>query len=213
MQEAKLNQRKQFLINPSFQWKIAGTIAVGVFILSIIVSITLYGTLHQQARLRAADPGHYVAPVTSVMVCFALGFAALTAGGVGLWSVLMTHRICGPMFVMKRYLNEIAQGRIPSLRPLRKRDEFKDLYEAFDQAISVLRAGKQRELIQLSTALEAARECQNAEPGRAAEKLAAIVERIEALRAKAQESLTEYKASEVKAPVTNPIPSLVKHPA
>ena len=35
----------------------------------------------QQARLRASDPSHYVAPVTSVMVCFALGFAALTAGG------------------------------------------------------------------------------------------------------------------------------------
>lgn len=212
MESGKSYQRKQYLINPGFQWKVAGTIAVAVFALSILISITLYGTLHQQARLRAADPGHYVAPVTSVMVCFALGFAALTAGGVGIWSILMTHRICGPMFVMKRYLIEIAQGRIPSLRPLRKRDEFKDLYEAFDQAVSALRASRQRELLQLNTALETAREAQS-EPNRASEKLAAIVERIEALRVKAQESLTEYKAAESKVQVTKPVPNLAQHPA
>src|SRR5262245_38755540 len=126
MVEPKSYRRKQYLINPGFQWKVAGTIAVAVFLFSILISITLYGTLHQQARLRAANPVTYSADVTSVMICFGLGFAAITAGGVGLWSILMTHRVCGPMYVMKRYLLELAGGRLPSLRPLRKRDEFKD---------------------------------------------------------------------------------------
>jgi methyl-accepting chemotaxis protein len=207
------HQRKQYLINPGFQWKIAGTIAAGVFVLSIIIGITLYGTLHQQARLRAADPAGYVAPVTSVMVCFALGFAALSAGGVGLWSILMTHRICGPIFVMKRYLLELAQGRIPSLRPLRKRDEFKDLYEAFDQAISSLRTARQRELVQLGTALEAIREWQNAGPAHAADKVAPIIERIESLRVRAQESLSDCKPGNVAATTSSAVPQLARHPA
>lgn len=213
MSTGKIHQRKQYLINPGFQWKIAGTIAVGVFVLSIIIGIVQYGTLHQQARLRAANPGTYVAPVTSVMVCFALGFAALSAGGVGLWSILMTHRICGPMFVMKRYLNDLAQGRIPSLRPLRKRDEFKDLYEAFDQAVTALRTAKQRELVQLRTALETARECQSKESGRAADQLAAVVERIEALRVNVEDSLSDYKSPAATTNASIALPNLAGHPA
>lgn len=212
MAEAKSYQRKQYLINPGFQWKVAGTIAVAVFLFSILISITLYGTLHQQARLRAADPVGYTASVTSVMVCFALGFAALTAGGVGLWSILMTHRVCGPMFVMKRYLLEVAQGRLPSLRPLRKRDEFKDLYEAFDQAISALRANKQRELLQLNTALEAARQAQTGDADAVQQKIETVMERIEWLRTKAQESLSECKPQNADKGATNPAAVLAKQP-
>lgn len=212
MADAKPYQRKQYLINPGFQWKVAGTIAVAVFLFSILISITLYGTLHQQARLRAADPVGYTASVTSVMVCFALGFAALTAGGVGLWSILMTHRVCGPMFVMKRYLLEVAQGRLPSLRPLRKRDEFKDLYEAFDQAISALRANKQRELLQLNTALEAARQAQSGDADSVQQKIETVMERIEWLRTKAQESLSECKPQSAENGATKATAALAQQP-
>jgi methyl-accepting chemotaxis protein len=212
MAEAGSYQRKQYLINPGFQWKVAGTIALAVFLFSILISVTLYGTLHQQARMRAADPMDYVAPVTSVMVCFALGFAALTAGGVGLWSILMTHRICGPMFVIKRYLLEVAQGRLPSLRPLRKRDEFKELYDAFDQAITALRANKQRELLQLNTALDAVRQIQASGPATMSNEVATIVDRIEWLRTKAQEALSECKP-QANCSAANTGAILVKQPA
>lgn len=200
MNDAKTYRRKQYLINPSFQWKVAGTIAVAVFLFSVLISITLYGTLHQQARLRASDPMGYTAEVTSVMICFGLGFAAITAGGVGLWSILMTHRICGPMFVMKRYMLELADGRLPSLRPLRKRDEFKDLYDAFDLAIAGLRTAKQKELMQLNTALEAAKQAQTGDSAASRQAIASLLERIEGLRAKAQEALAESKPQSNAAP-------------
>lgn len=212
MNDAKTYFRKQYLINPSFQWKVAGTIAITVFLFSILISITLYGTLHQQARLRAADPMGYTAEVTSVMVCFGLGFAAITAGGVGLWSILMTHRICGPMFVMKRYMLELAEGKLPALRPLRKRDEFKDLYDAFDLAISALRSAKQRELMQLNTALEAIRQAQSGESTASRQAIQSVMDRIEGLRVKAQEALAECKPqsdgkkpSSALAPATQPV--------
>ncbi len=212
MAEAKLHSRKQYLINPGFQWKVAGAIAVAVFLFSILISITLYSTLHQQARMRAADPVGYTAEVTSVIISFGLGFAAITAGGVGLWSILMTHRVCGPMFVMKRYLLEVAQGRLPSLRPLRKRDEFKDLYDAFDQAISTLRSSKQRELMQLNTALEAARQAQTGDADTVQQKVETVMERIEWLRAKAQESLADCQPQGNKN-TTSPAPAVAQQPA
>jgi methyl-accepting chemotaxis protein len=212
MGEVKSHQRKQYLINPGFQWKVAGAIAVAVFMFSLLISMTLYGALHQQARMRSADPTGYIAPVTSVMISFAVGFAAITAGGVGLWSILMTHRICGPMFVMKRHLLDVAQGRLPSLRPLRKRDEFKELYDAFDQAISALRSNKQRELMQLNAALEAARQAQNADVNTMHAKVEAVLERIEWLRGKAQESLAECKSQGDKT-AASPAPAVAHMPA
>ncbi len=49
-----------------------------------------------------------------------------------------THRVAGPMFLMKRYMNDIIQGRVPEIRVLRKDDEFKDVFETFVNMIETL---------------------------------------------------------------------------
>jgi methyl-accepting chemotaxis protein len=49
-----------------------------------------------------------------------------------------THRVAGPMFLMKRYMNDIIQGRVPEIRVLRKDDEFKDVFETFVSMIETL---------------------------------------------------------------------------
>lgn len=49
-----------------------------------------------------------------------------------------THRVAGPMFLMKRYMNDIIQGRVPEVRALRKDDEFKDVFETFVSMIETL---------------------------------------------------------------------------
>lgn len=49
-----------------------------------------------------------------------------------------THRVAGPMFVLKRYMNEIIDGKIPDIRPLRKEDEFKDVFDTFVKMVDVL---------------------------------------------------------------------------
>ncbi len=190
------NQRRKYLINPGFQWKQAGAIALIVFFLSTTVSAVLYGILHQQSRALATNPTGYRAETTMVMVCFGLGFAALTAGGIGLWSILMTHRICGPLFVMKRYLLQIADGRLPTLRPLRRRDEFKDLYEALDQAIQSLRVQKERELSQIRAAISDVTTGLESNDGGAQQALQSLAQRLEWLKGRADEAMAGGLAGE-----------------
>lgn len=50
-----------------------------------------------------------------------------------------THHISGPIHVMSNYLREIIEGRIPTVRPIRKNDEFQEFYALFAEMVESLR--------------------------------------------------------------------------
>jgi hypothetical protein len=50
--------------------------------------------------------------------------------------IRLSHRITGPIYVMTGYLRELRGGGEPRMRPLRKRDEFKEFYEEFRDLIT-----------------------------------------------------------------------------
>jgi len=52
-----------------------------------------------------------------------------------------THRISGPIYVLSKHMNEIINGQYPDIRPLRKEDELKKLYELFRQMVESLKKG------------------------------------------------------------------------
>lgn len=64
--------------------------------------------------------------------------AVALVGAVFVIIVRRTHRVAGPMFLLKRYMNEIIEGKIPVIRPLRKGDEFKDVFDTFVKMIDSL---------------------------------------------------------------------------
>lgn len=150
------NRRKKYVVNAAFQWKYAATVSLLVFVISSVVSTVLYAVLHHQTRMRMMNPESYTAEVAMVVLCFALGFSLLTAGGVGVWCLLATHRICGPLVVFERYMRELAQGRFPTVRPLRKKDEFKELHDALAGAVETLKAARQNELTVVQEAKQTA---------------------------------------------------------
>ncbi|MHC4236326.1 MAG: hypothetical protein ACYSUQ_14510 [Planctomycetota bacterium] len=149
-------RRRKYLIKPAFQWKYAITAAVLVCLLASIMSTVLYGVLHQQARLRSLNPETYTAAVAPVILLSGVAFAALTALAVGAWCIVVTHRICGPLFVLERYLGQLAKGRFPTLRPLRKKDEFKELHITVAKTIDALKARKRAQLGALTKAVRLA---------------------------------------------------------
>jgi HAMP domain-containing protein len=147
--------RRKLLVNPMFQLRYACVLTVAIFISSSLLSTVLFGILHQQARLRQAYPG-VSTQVSLVILLAALGFAALTATGVACWWFVVSRRVCGPLIVMERWLNELGAGRLPDLRPLRRNDEFKEFYAAFSKMVKHLKVRKQAELAEFTSALRAA---------------------------------------------------------
>ena len=140
------NQRRRYIVNARFQWRFVLSIAAIVFLTSSIISSLLYGALHAQARARFMEPTTYIAEVPLVVIGFSLLFSSLAAVAVGFWCVFATHRMCGPLHLMTCHFKELAAGRLPKPRSLRARDEFKEFYEVFSQAVEAVRNRQQQGL-------------------------------------------------------------------
>ncbi len=60
------------------------------------------------------DPTGYAADVPLVFIGFGLAFSLPAALAVGGWCVVFTHRICGPLSVMKGWCEKLAAGGLPT---------------------------------------------------------------------------------------------------
>ncbi len=155
---------RNYFIKPAFQGKYLALVVVSVFLTSTLMSFTLFGLLHQQARARAL----FMAPSntwenTYTMLLFAGAYTVIMAVAFGLWSIIITHRIGGPLYVIEGYLAELTAGRFPRMRTLRKRDELKELHEAFGKAVEAMKARRQSDLATLTEALHTATSAVNAD--------------------------------------------------
>lgn len=175
------SRRRQYIVNPAFQWRVVLTVSIWVFLCSSIVSTVLYGVLHAQARARLIDPFGYTAEVPLVVIGFGLAFSLMAAIAVGLWCVVITHRICGPLRVMAGWLEELAVGKTPELRPLRKNDEFKDFYQILCRVVESSARRRSQMLEVVSEALSCAESAAAADPQRAA-PLDSVVRNLQTLR-------------------------------
>lgn len=76
---------------------------------------------------------------------------------LGLTGIVITHKMAGPIYKMKRLLREVADGDL-SIKPgLRKGDEFQDLSEVFSEMVLTLREQQAEEIADLDAAIEGAR--------------------------------------------------------
>jgi methyl-accepting chemotaxis protein len=73
---------------------------------------------------------------------------------VGVAGIIVTHRIAGPIFKMKRLLRELGEGYLRMPTPLRKGDELQDFFEEFARTVDRLRERKAGEVEQLNRILQ-----------------------------------------------------------
>lgn len=126
--------------NLAYQPKYARSLAGTAALISAVCGLAAYST-HRSA----GGELFVVAVVVAMSLVMALG---LSAAGI-----LLTHRVAGPIFVMTKQLSDLAHGRYPSLRALRKGDELRDFFELFQQAISLIRSREEAEVLKLESAI------------------------------------------------------------
>lgn len=185
------NRRRKYVINSAFQWKYALTMSLGVFLCTSIMSCVLYTILHEQARQRFLHPSEYAASVGTIVLFTAFAFSVLTGGAMGIWCVIVTHRVCGPLFILERHFSELVGGRLPKVRALRRKDEFKELFAGFSRAVQTLRRDKQNQLSTLSDVLDKARECSDADEQTCKQALESIAAQVDRLRQETADALGE----------------------
>ncbi len=100
----------------------------------------------------------------------------LLAVALGLTGIVVTHKLVGPAYKIKRLLGEVRDGHMRVGGRLRKGDELRDVFQAFEEMVLSLRAAQREEVEQLDAAIAHAKEA--GVPDEAIREVAAVRDRM-----------------------------------
>ena len=89
----------------------------------------------------------------SRMMLTLVGVMVLLVVGIFVAGIMVTHKVAGPIFKMKRMIRDVGEGRLRIPGKLRKGDELVHFFDAFDQMVRSLRARQENEIAMLETAI------------------------------------------------------------
>ncbi len=169
---AKQRKLKNFLVDPKFQLKYTGmVVAVTVVVASMLGYVALQYSKGQTQALTiqmlasGADiddqfitdiEGYAREEDARVRNSVILGILVMTLA-LAFTGVIVTHRLVGPAYRLRRLLKGVQAGRIQVGFGLRKGDELQEVFEAFRAMVLALRDAHVADIDRLDAALEKAR--------------------------------------------------------
>lgn len=145
--------RRTYVIDRGFQLKYTLVLALVGGLVSALFGGMMYLAHVDAARSLAPALRDELGRSEGTLLALTAAMSVLMAAALGLFGVLITHRVAGPVYVMSHYVSVLARGRYPLMRPLRKHDELKGFFERFGDAIESLRQREAEEARQLEDAL------------------------------------------------------------
>lgn len=107
----------------------------------------------EEIKIQKAELGRRQQYIWFALVGCMAGFVIF----IGVATIITTHHIVGPLFRIKRLVNDVAGGRlkVPEY-PLRERDELKDVFEAMTNMVRGLRERQEADANAVATMVERA---------------------------------------------------------
>ena len=87
------------------------------------------------------------------MLVTLVGALSLLVVLIGMAGILVTHKVAGPIFKMKRQINDVGEGRLRIPGKLRRGDELVDFFETFETMVRNLRQRQEAEIEKLEQAI------------------------------------------------------------
>ncbi len=183
---------RNFLLDPRFQLKYTGMVVVVTVIIASVLGYFAYdfskGQTESMNITALAQPDLTEEAYEDIMrdaeqmdqnVLFSIiGGIAFLAFALGVTGIIVTHKIVGPTYKLRRLIREVGEGKFVLSGALRKGDELQELFETFSAMVDSLRDAQAREVSELDDALEQARE--NGVPDSAMEQIIAVRDRMRA---------------------------------
>lgn len=162
---AQANKRRSIpVVDKAFQYKYTAIIVSIVVAVSAVLGYLLlqsYWEMNRIMDLALASPeiSDKVNAGAALHVFYiSIVFLVFEVLGLSVMGLIITHRICGPMFVIQRYLTTMLDGKYPRTRPLRRGDEFGETFQVFTEVVESLKRRDADEVEKLNQAIAAAKE-------------------------------------------------------
>ena len=164
---------RNYLLVPAFQLKYTAMVVGVAVIVASVLGVIAYnysrGQTEMLAMNRMAAKGSDITEafmldleqysddadrkVAISIVCGVL-LLALALGATG---IVVTHKLVGPAYRLKKLLREVRDGKLVVQGRLRRGDELQDIFEAFQEMIVSLRSAQEQEIALLEAALDRAK--------------------------------------------------------
>ena len=169
---APKRRMRNYLLDSRFQLKYTGmVVGVTVMVAAFLgwyaydysrgqteaMSITMATQPDLSPEVAADLEGWAQAQDREVAIKIVLGIVFL-AFALGMTGIVVTHKLVGPAFKLKKLFRRIESGKLTLAGRLRKGDELQDVFEAFANMVEALRESQAREVAELDAAIERARE-------------------------------------------------------
>ncbi|MEE2670457.1 MAG: hypothetical protein VYA54_02035 [Bdellovibrionota bacterium] len=140
------NNRRIFIINPEFQYKFCLIICGIVFLVSLLYPVVVYDLIRMletnyqeiQASLPAGSPQINFEELYkgTMFILFLIIAAVLCLTFVA--SILISHKIAGPMYKMTMFLRSIREGGAIHELTFRDGDQFEEVAEELNETLEYL---------------------------------------------------------------------------
>jgi len=84
-----------------------------------------------------------------------IAFSVLFVVILFLYTIVLTHKVAGPLFKISRYLDRISENDLGPIWPLRKGDQLQEFYRHFERAHEAIVARVRRDVEVLGAAIDA----------------------------------------------------------
>ena len=190
MADKKQRKLKNYLLDRRFQLKYTGMVLLVTIAVASVLGYLAYdfskGQTEAFTAQLAAQPDLDEATASEleqfaqqedrrVRNAIILGVLLMSLA-LGLTGILVTHRVVGPAYRMKRLFAHVGEGRLEVTTGIRKGDELQDLYRSFAEMVESLRDQRGEDIERLERTVRAL-EAGGAESEQVAE-LRALLDRI-----------------------------------
>ncbi len=169
---ASRRQMRNYVLDRRFQFKHVGMVMLVVVAVASVLGYLAYdyskGQSEALAIQMATQPDLNPAVVNNLeqwseqqdrRVALAIaGGILLLIMAMALTGIVITHRLAGPAFKLKRLLAEVQNGNLNVQARFRKHDELQDVGEAFSEMVLALRTRREDDLLALERLLVMASE-------------------------------------------------------
>jgi hypothetical protein len=152
------------VVDKAFQYKYTAIIVSIVVVVSAVLGYLLLQSYWEMNRimdlaLESPEISDKVNGDDALRVFYiSLAFLVFEVLALGVMGLIITHRVCGPVFVIQRDLTTMLGGMYPRTRQLRQGDEFRETFKVFTAVVEALKKRDADEVEKLNQAIAAARQ-------------------------------------------------------
>lgn len=140
------NNRFSFIINPKFQFNFSLFICGLVFVGSLIYLITIWDIFETFISMNFGNNNSALEANRNELMGILLLIQVAYLGLVFAFSLIISHRIAGPMYKLSIYLQDLREGQSRYPLTFREKDEFQEIAEEINDTIEYLTHKREDEI-------------------------------------------------------------------